>query len=235
MIHKMEKSSYIVAGWKSWSKQVFQDVLQKLPGDWHFIGDKEQLTVDNIRNINPKYIFFLHWSWLVPEEIVGNFECVCFHMTDVPYGRGGSPLQNLIIRGHRQTKLSALRMTGDFDAGPVYLKEDLSLEGSAEEIYIRASTTAADMIGKIVEEQPVPTPQEGEVVVFKRRKPSESEIPSLGSLNELHDFVRMLDADGYPKAFIISNGFKFEFHRSALRDGKIEADVIITPTNVDAT
>ncbi len=26
------------------------------------------------------------------------FECVCFHMTDVPYGRGGSPLQNLIIR-----------------------------------------------------------------------------------------------------------------------------------------
>ncbi|KPL07235.1 methionyl-tRNA formyltransferase [bacterium SM23_57] len=230
----MSNYSYIVAGCKFWSKQIYQDVLQRLPGDWHFIGTKEQLTIDNIRNINPKYIFFLHWSWLVPEDIVNNVECVCFHMTDVPYGRGGSPLQNLIIRGHRQTKLSALQMTNEFDAGPVYLKEDLSLEGSAEEIYIRASYTAADMIRKIVEEQPTPIPQEGEVVVFKRRKPSESEIPALGSLNELHDFVRMLDADGYPKAFITKNGFKFEFHRSTLRNGKIEAGVTITPTADDA-
>jgi hypothetical protein len=56
-------------------------------------------------------------------------------MSDVPYGRGGSPLQNLIVRGHRETKISELRMVADMDAGPVYRKEYLSLDGSARAIF----------------------------------------------------------------------------------------------------
>ena len=60
-----------------------------------------------------------------------------FHMTDVLYGRGGSPLQNFIIRGHKETKLTAMKCVKELDAGPVYLKEFLSLLGNAEEIYMR--------------------------------------------------------------------------------------------------
>ena len=72
-------------------------------------------------------------------------------------------------------------------------------------------------------------PQTGEPIIFKRRKPEESEIPSLGSLEELYDFIRMLDAEGYPRAFLKYKGFKYEFRRAALYDGRIVADVIITP------
>lgn len=32
-----------------------------------------------------------------------------FHMTNFPYGRGGSPLQNLMKRGHHTTTITALR------------------------------------------------------------------------------------------------------------------------------
>ena len=56
-------------------------------------------------------------------------------MTDLPFGRGGSPLQNLITRGISKTKISALRCNEEIDAGPIYLKRPLSLHGSAEEIY----------------------------------------------------------------------------------------------------
>jgi methionyl-tRNA formyltransferase len=150
-------------------------------------------------------------------------------MTDVPYGRGGSPLQNLIIRGHQKTKLTALQMTQDFDAGPVYFKEDLCLGGSAEEIYIKATQLTAQMIKRIVSEEPTPVAQSGKVTIFKRRQPSESEIPQFPSLSKLHDFIRMLDAEGYPKAFIEYEGFRYEFTRSALYDGRIVADVTITP------
>ena len=59
-------------------------------------------------------------------------------MTDVPYGRGGSPLQNLILAGHTETKLTALRMVNEMDGGPVYVKMPLKLEGAAQEIYIKA-------------------------------------------------------------------------------------------------
>jgi len=224
----MTEFNYVVAGAKPWNRRVFDEVIARYPGVWHFIGQPDGLAPDRIASFAPRYIFFLHWSWKVSSEIINNYECVCFHMTDVPYGRGGSPLQNLIVRGHRNTKLTALRMVEDFDAGPVYLKKDLCLEGNAEEIYIRASYLSAQMIRHIIEEQPEPRSQVGEPIIFKRRKPHESRIPELPTLQALHDFVRMLDAEGYPRAFLEHAGFRYEFSRAALYDGHVVADVQIT-------
>lgn len=219
--------SYLVAGCKPWNVSAYAE-LAKLPGKWLYIAKREELTAELVRQLSPRYIFFMHWSWKVPAEIVQSYECVCFHMTDVPYGRGGSPLQNLIQRGHHETRLTALRMTDEVDAGPVYAKEPLSLEGSAEEIYQRASRISTKMAERIVREHPKPSVQQGEVVTFNRRKPSESEIGDLRCLQEMHDFIRMLDAEGYPRAFVEYAGFRFEFSRSALYHGHVAADVKIT-------
>ncbi len=220
---------YLVVGCKPWNRRIFAEHLAGLPGEWSYIGDRDQLTAEAVDRLAPRYVFFLHWSWKVPDALIARHECVCFHMTDVPYGRGGSPLQNLIARGHRETKLTALRMTAEFDAGPVYLKQPLSLEGGAEEILIRATRLAAAMVALLVRETPAPVPQRGAVVAFKRRKPAESAIAAPESLGALHDFIRMLDAEGYPPAFLEHAGFRFEFTRPALYDGRLVADVKITP------
>jgi len=219
---------YIVAGVNSWSRRVFDERISKLDGEWFFIGDRDQLTIELIEKLAPLRIYFLHWSWKVPTEIIDTQECVVFHMTDVPYGRGGSPLQNLIQLGHRTTKVSAIRMTDVLDAGPVYCKKDLSLEGGAEEIYMRAARLSGDMIEEINLENPEPVPQEGTPTVFSRRKPEESRIERDGSLDDLFDFIRMLDADGYPPAFLEHGGFRYSFSRAALYDGRIRTDVEIT-------
>jgi methionyl-tRNA formyltransferase len=230
MSHKGTNHTYLVVGSRPWNRRVFDEIIAEYPGKWHFIDRREYLTLQTVSKFSPRYIFFLHWSWKVPSDIINNYECVCFHMADVPYGRGGSPLQNLIIRGHRHTKLTALRMTEEIDAGPVYLKEDLCLQGNAEEIYIRATYLAAKMIRRIIEKQPQPQFQTGEVTIFKRRNPEESRIPELPDLQSLYDFIRMLDAEGYPRAFLEYAGFRYEFSRAALYDGRIIADVKITPT-----
>jgi methionyl-tRNA formyltransferase len=224
----MSSRSYLVAGTKPWTRRVFDDVISCFPGEWQYVERKEDLSLERIRSLQPRYVFFLHWSWKVSPEILAAAECVCFHMADVPYGRGGSPLQNLILRGHRDTKLTALRMVETLDAGPVYAKRALSLEGTAEEIYIRSASLAAEMIRHLIETEPTPTDQDGPAVVFKRRRPAESRVPSLESLFSLHDFIRMLDAAGYPHAFIEYEGFRLEFSRATLYDGRIVADVTIT-------
>ena len=77
-----------------------------------------------------RWVLVPHWSWIIPATIHERFEVVIFHMTDLPYGRGGSPLQNLIVRGHERTMISAIRCVEEMDAGPVYLKRELSLHGS---------------------------------------------------------------------------------------------------------
>ncbi len=220
---------YLVVGCRPWNRRLFDEVIRKYDGEWHFIGSREELTAASVHAINPRFVFFLHWSWKVPDEIVSGFECVCFHMTDVPYGRGGSPLQNLILRGHKETKVSALRMTGEFDAGPVYLKEPISLEGAAEDIYIRAGETAARMIARIIREQMTPVPQTGEAVIFRRRKPEQSNVAALRSLTEIYDYIRMLDAEEYPHAFLEAGAFRFEFSKAVRLEDRVVAQVTITP------
>jgi methionyl-tRNA formyltransferase len=90
------------------------------------------------------------------------------------------------------------------------------------------------MIGHIAAREPTPQPQSGEPVKFKRRKPSESRLPELSDLDRLHDFIRMLDAEGYPPAFLEYGGFRFEFSRAALYDGRVVADVQIRSIGAEA-
>src|SRR5271166_1223345 len=161
------EQKYILVSCRPWNRRLFDEVIRKYEGEWHFVGSREELTSASVHAINPRFIFFLHWSWKVPDDIVSGCECVCFHMTDVPYGRGGSPLQNLILGGRCETKISALRMTREFDAGPVYCKEPMTLEGAAEDIYVRAGEIAARMIARIIRGQITPVPQTGEAVLFK--------------------------------------------------------------------
>lgn len=196
-----------------------------------FISKKEELTSSLLDGIKPKFIFFMHWSFIIPDEICDNFECIVFHMTDLPFGRGGSPLQNLIERKIYETKISAIRCVKELDAGDIYIKRSLSLYGSAQEIYFRANIIMIDMIKNIIFNNITPLPQVGEVVEFRRRKPSDSCINGLNNLEDIYDYIRMLDADGYPKAFLEHNGIIFEFERASFRGDSVKADVIIRRKN----
>lgn len=195
------------------------------------IKTSDELSLDKLQKYMPSFIFFPHWSWLIPEEIYSNFNCVVFHMTDLPYGRGGSPLQNLIVRGHQTTMLSALKCEAEMDAGPVYLKKELTLTGSAEEILKRASGIIEKMITNIIQNDPVPRIQYGDVIKFKRRKKEDGDLSKLGTLEEIYDYIRMLDADGYPRAFIENESLVFEFTDAIITQDSIAAQVNIRKKN----
>lgn len=197
------------------------------------IRQRDALTVERLEAIDPRYVFLPHWSWIIPASVHERFDCVVFHMTDLPFGRGGSPLQNLIVRGFTETKLTALRCSATLDAGPIYLKRRLSLAGTAEQIYRRAASMMVPMALRIVRRNIVPQVQRGEVALFQRRQPAQSEIEDVASLHALHDHIRMLDADGYPHAFADVGRFRAEFRKSRLRDGALIAEVRFTLNDED--
>jgi len=193
------------------------------------ISNKEELDYNKVKKYNPRYIFFPHWSWIIPKNILKDYECIIFHMTDLPFGRGGSPLQNLISRGIYNTKISAVKAIEEIDAGPIYIKENLKLKGNAEYIYKKASKIIfRKMIPFIIKNEPSPKQQKGEIAVFKRRKPEEGNIQKLKRLNEVYDYIRMLDAEGYPNAFIESPYLKIEFSNGKLRNDYVIANAKIT-------
>ena len=49
----------------------------------------------------------------------------------------------------------------------------------------------------------------------------------MDSLAEIFDYIRMLDADTYPPAFLDMNNLHIEFTRASLKDGHILADAKI--------
>lgn len=159
---------------RPWNAALADRLSQRLDRPVESITAPAQLTPAAVAAMDPQWIFVPHWSQLIPESIWGQWPTVIFHMTDLPYGRGGSPLQNLIQRGHTNTMLTALRCGSGLDTGDVYLKQPLSLHGSAEEIFLRADR----LIERIVREEPMATPQQGEPVLFSRRKPAQSNLAS---------------------------------------------------------
>jgi methionyl-tRNA formyltransferase len=148
-------------------------------------------------------------------------------MTDLPFGRGGSPLQNLIVRGEAVTKVSAVRMTEEIDAGAVYLKRPLSLDGTAHDIFRRLSVLVFEMIGEIVATNPIPVPQSGSPTYFKRRTPDQSALPDAPTSRDIYDHIRMLDVDTYPRAFLDFGRWRMEFSRAALSENGVTASVLI--------
>ncbi len=217
----------IISTIKSWNIENALKLQQNLAENYTLtiIHKPDDLTIGEVKKINPRYIFFPHWSWMIPEEIYRNYECVVFHMTDLPYGRGGSPLQNLIIRKKYDTKLTALEASEETDGGRIYCKRKVNIKtGSAEDILKRLSTIIfTEMIPKILTENPTPVEQVGEVIKFKRRTPRESNVEILKELSteDLYDFIRMLDGEGYPQAFIKIGNVKMRLSKAEYKDGKL--------------
>jgi len=141
-----------------WNSSLAERLSRRLCRPVESITAPSLLTPEAVAAIDPQLIFVPHWSHWIPETIWGSWPTVIFHMTDLPYGRGGSPLQNLIQRGHSSTVLTALLCGEGLDAGDVVLKQPLSLHGSAEEIFLRADALIEQMIERIVREDPRPRP-----------------------------------------------------------------------------
>lgn len=221
----------LVLSSRPWNSTLTDRLASRMDRSVEIMTSKTELTPDAVAEINPQWIFVPHWSHLIPETVWGRWPTVIFHMTDLPYGRGGSPLQNLINRGHETTMLTALRCSAGLDVGDVYLKQPLSLYGSAEEIFLRADRLIEQMIEVIVCQDPVPLPQKGEPVLFSRRKPSQSNLNQCmdGDLDAWYDHIRMLDAEGYPHAFLEAHGMRLEFRRITCRSDGLYADVKISP------
>lgn len=222
--------NYLVATTKRWNIDAFHQHTSSLPGSWHLISQPEQLSEALLNELQPAMIFFPHWSWKVPKEIIDRYPCVCFHMTALPFGRGGSPLQNLIALGYRQTQLSALLMTDRMDAGPVYAKSTLDLSGSAQQIFERAAPIVYQLIDRIITEQLQPQAQCGQPVIFTRRTEEQSRLPEKFSAEKLFDFIRMLDAETYPAAFLEYGDWRLEFSDAQRSDtGDVHAKVRFVP------
>lgn len=193
-----------ICAYRDWGIEVFN----KLKGiyDLVLIEKPHQLThLSNMFHENDT-IFFLGWSWIVENEIIDKYNCICLHPSPLPKYRGGSPIQNQIINKEQVSAVSFFKMNDKLDQGEILYQAPFSLKGELDEIFSRIIELGTFGIHHIIASNPKGTKQdESEATYCKRRKQEESEITideiMSKSAHELYDKVRMLN-DPYPNAFI---------------------------------
>ena len=198
------------------------------------VKDNESL-ISIVEALQPDFIFAPHWNFFIPESVTGKYETVIFHTAPLPLGRGGSPIQNLILSGYSSAPVNALKATSDLDAGPIFAKQEISLEGNLSQIFERLNRAANSLIFQILTNKLEPIEQVGEPTYFRRRSPEQSEIKFQGqSPAEIYNHIRMLDADGYPRAFIRAGEYTLEFSRPALLGEDLVESVVTIRTSVES-
>lgn len=205
---------YLIISKKIWEKKNYRSL-----GKPFYFDDK--LRLQKVKKISPDIIFFIHWSKKVTSKIFNNFLCIQFHSSNLPKFKGGSPIQNQIIRGKKISKITAFKMMNKIDSGDVCLKKKLNLNGSAEQIYKRMEKIIISMIKILAKKKVIYfQKQKGKSSFFNRRRPNESDINAIKNLNlnKIYDFIRMLDAPNYPKAYIKLKKYKILFENVKKRD-----------------
>lgn len=212
----------------NYTSYIFNTLNEKYKDKFLLITDNSFFK-ENIIKIKPIKCFFAHWSYIVPKDIYINIECINFHTANLPYGRGGTPLQNQIIDGINNTFVNSLQITSDgIDSGPLYIKTPITLQGNIFDIFLSISKCITLQITNIIEEniKPQKIYNYENIPIYKRITNNELIVKDK-TINEIYDQIRMRDSEYYEKTYIVYDNIKISFKRAYFDGKKILCDAEI--------
>lgn len=203
----------LCVGYREWALNIYKNIASIGNNDFLILSSKKEYKEDIIFEFKPDIILFYGWSWHISEQIINSFKCLMLHPSALPKYRGGSPLQNQIINGELESKVSIFLMNHELDAGPLLYQESFSLNGNMKDILKRIEEIGIKLTKKILEEFPVVYEQNhSEATYFKRRRIESSQITldEINNKNALYLFnkIRML-SDPYPNAYLKTRDGKY--------------------------
>ena len=194
-------------GYRAWAIDIYQNLKGELPEHEFLLQLSEPDFCElDIAAFKPDLLLFYGWSKIIPNNLVTKYNCLMLHPSPLPKYRGGSPLQNQIIRGETKSAVTIFLMDEGIDTGPIAKQKELDLSGTLIDIFERISVIGLQLTLEIVSEGLSAYEQDEEqATYFNRRKPHESEISIDELTNQsslyLYNKIRMLQ-DPYPNPFI---------------------------------
>ena len=195
-----------ICAYRDWGIEIYNNVKDNHNQNIILINSKKELTQKLSLFKTEDVLFFLGWSWIIEDEIVNNYRCICLHPSPLPKYRGGSPIQHQIINGEKNSSITFFEMNKKLDAGKILHQREFSLKGELNDIFKRIISLGTTGILTLLYSRIEGIEQdESQATYYKRRKPEESEITideiKNKSVEYLHNKIRMLN-DPYPNAYI---------------------------------
>ena len=197
------KITFLINNKKSWMWDYiydFKDKLGSLGYDIVVIDENKSLTKGG------ELSFFLGCTKIVPKKYLRfhkhNF---VIHHSDLPKGRGSSPLVWQVIEGKNKIPFCLFEAVEEVDAGDIYIKSYLELDGSEllDEIFEKRWEVEKKMILKLLDIYPNINgiKQKGKATFYQRRNKKDDEISVDATIRELFNHFRIINNEKWPAHF----------------------------------
>lgn len=171
--------------------------------------------------------FYLSYSQIVDSATRARYpHNLVVHESDLPRGRGWSPMTWLVLEGNDRIPITLLEANDAVDSGDIYAQAELALTGRELVDELRAALTRATfhLCREFVDQYPASAgngvPQTGDPTFYPRRRSKDSELDVTEPLATQFNLLRVVDNDRYP-AWFDYQGIRYllKIERADDRDG----------------
>ena len=182
--------------------------VEVLATDWKKLGH-EVFLFHGLQGLpSADFCFCLSFSKILKKEIRDFFgHTLVVHASDLPAGKGWSPLSWQILEGKDQIPVSLFEADDSVDSGPIYAQRNINFEGYELIDGLRKKLAEAtyELCSWFVEELPCSSNQskiqEGAESFYSRRSPKDSQLDVNKTIAEQFNLLRIVDNQAYPAFF----------------------------------
>ena len=152
--------------------------------------------------------FMLGCIKIMPEECLSkNEHNLVVHESALPQGKGFSPMTWQILEGKNEIPICLIEATKDVDAGKIWLKDLIKLDGTELNLEwrniqgIKSVELCLQFVNNYQNLHSVE--QIGEHSSYSKRRPENSELDINISLKKQLNLLRVVDNDNYPAFFYV--------------------------------
>lgn len=158
-------------------------------------------------------VFILSYHQILSSEFLKQHQHnLVIHASNLPKGKGWSPLFWQVLEGSQEIVFSLFRADTSVDSGDIYLQKTLFLNGLElyEELRQKQAKMCQSMCLEFLDKYPAlePRMQRGEESFYPKRTPKDSELDITKSLESQFNLLRIVSNEEFP-AFFYKEGKKF--------------------------
>lgn len=157
---------------------------------------------------------------LAPKFLEQNTYNIVVHASDLPSGKGFSPLQWQILEGKDKIPLTLFEAVEAVDDGPYYLKDSIVLDGHEllDEMRMKMSSKIIEMCLRFVVEHKNldPIVQTGISTFYRKRVEKDDELDVEQSIATQFNHFRIADNDNFPLYFYLHGN---KYYLKIYKDG----------------
>lgn len=149
---------------------------------------------------------YLSCERIVPAQMRARFRHnLVVHASDLPRGRGWSPLTWQILEGADRVMVTLFEAVDELDAGPIYMQRELQFEGHelVDELRDAVANATHQLVLDFARAWPNvhARPQQGTPTYYARRRATDSRLDPNQPLRDSFNLLRVVDNDRYPAFF----------------------------------